>query len=141
MSMASFLIFLGFINKDFWCTFYDTRTGQAFLTDTWRNGNSDEQKFYVFSKHKSYYKSINKDLKDWLSENWDRWEEENEEWFTAKMIGKILDELLPEKFTSKLGVGAKGRRKSIVAMMKAEEKEEVFEKARRASAAKVVPSG
>jgi len=141
LSMFSFGIFLSRINKEYLVTFFDTRTGSQFLCHTWRDAISDEQRFNVFSKHRSLYKSINKELKDWLSENWDRWEEENEEWFTAKMIGKIPDELLPEKFTSKLGVGAKGRRKSIVAMMKAEEKEEVFEKARRASAAKVVPSG
>ena len=57
------------------------------------------------------------------------------------MIGKIPDELLPEKFTSKLGGDAKGRRKSIDAMIKVEEKEVEVEKVRRASAAQVVPSG
>ena len=87
------------------------------------------------------YKSINKELKDWLGDYWERWEEEREDWFSAKMIGKIPDELLPEKFSRKLGVDAKGRRKSIDAMIKVEEKEVVVEKARRASAAQVVPSG
>ena len=76
-----------------------------------------------------------------MSENWDRWEEENEGWFTAKIIGKIPSELLPEKFSQKLGVDEKGRRKSMDAMIKAEEKEVEVEKERRASAAQVVPSG
>ena len=84
---------------------------------------SDKERFYVFSKHKSLYKSINKELKNWLTENWDKWEEEKEDWFTAKMIGRIPEELLPEKFTIKLGVDARGRRKSINSMIKAEEKE------------------
>ena len=57
------------------------------------------------------------------------------------MIGKIPSELLPEKFSTKLGVDEKGRRKSIDAMVKAEEKEVEVEKVIRASAAQVVPSG
>ena len=76
-----------------------------------------------------------------MIENWERWEEEKEEWFSARMISRIPSELLPEKFSQKLGVDAKGRRKSIVAMVKAEEKEMRVEKVRRASAAQVVPSG
>ena len=87
------------------------------------------------------YESINKELKIWLSEKWERWEEEKEDWFTAKMIGKIPSELLPEQFSRKLGVDAKGRRKSIDAMIKIEEKEVEVEKVKRASAAQVVPSG
>ena len=57
------------------------------------------------------------------------------------MIGKIPIELLPEQFSKKLGVDAKGRRKSMNAMIKTEEKEVEVEKVRRASAAQVVPSG
>ena len=139
--MLSFGLFLSRINKEYLVTFFDMRTGSQFLCDNWRKGVSEKERFYVFSKHKSLYRSINKELKDWLSENWDRWEEEEAEWFTAKMIGKIPSELLPEKFSNKLGVDVKGRRKSIDAMIKAEEKDVVVEKVRRASAAQVVPSG
>ena len=140
--MLSFGLFLSLINKEYLVTFYDKRTGSEFLCDNWRNGISDKERFYVFSKHASLYEeSINKELKIWLSENWDRWEEEKEDWFTAKMIGKIPSELLPEQFSNRLGVNAKGRRKSIDSMVKAEEKEMEVEKVRRASAAQVVPSG
>jgi len=141
LSMLSFGLFLSRINKEYLVTFYDMRTASQFLIDNWRNGLSDKERFYIFSKHKSLYKSINKELKDWLNDNWERWEEEKEDWFTAKMIGKIPSELLPEKFSNKLGVDVKGRRKSIDAMIKAEEKDVVVEKVRRASAAQVVPSG
>ena len=141
LSMLSFGLFLSRINKEYLITFYDQRTGSQFLCDHWRNAISDKERFYVFSKHHSLYKSINKELKDWLSDNWKRWEEEKENWFTAKMISKIPNELLPENFSTKLGVDVKGRRKSIAAMVKAEEKEVEVEKVRRASAAQVVPSG
>ena len=141
LPMLSFGLFLSRIKKEYLVTFYDNRTGSQFLCDNWRNGTSDKERFYVFSKHPSLYKSINKELKDWLSDNWEKWEEEKEEWFTEKMIGKIPDELLPEKFSRKLGVDAKGRRKSMDAMIKVEEKEVEVEKVRRASAAQVVSSG
>ena len=51
----------------------------------------------MFSKHKSYYKSINNEIKIWLEENYEKWEEDGEEWFNAKMIKKIPVELLPAK--------------------------------------------
>jgi len=140
-SMSNFGGFLLLIKREYWVTFYNMKTGKEFCCETWRYAKSDQVRFNVFKKHKSYYKSINKELKDWLSENWENWEEEKEDWFTAKMIGKIPDELLPEKFTRKLGVDAKGRRKSMDAMIKVEEKEVEVEKVRRASATQVVPSG
>ena len=140
LSMISFGLFLSRINKEYLVTFYDPRTASQFLCDNWRNGISDKERFYVFSKHQSLYKSINKELKDWLSENWDKWEEEKEDWFTAKMISKIPDEFIPKVVLKNMG-GVGGRRKSSILAIKAEEKEEVVEKARRASAAQVVPSG
>ena len=100
-----------------------------------------KDKFIVFKRHKSYYKRIDEELKEWLVENWEKWENDKEDWFTAKMIGKIPSELLPEKFTRKLGVDEKGRRKSMDAMIKAEEKKVEVEKVRKASAAQIVPSG
>ena len=141
LSMFCFGTFLLLIKRVYWCTFFDMRTAKEFVLFIWRNAKDDKGRFAVFNNHKSSYKSVNKELKDWLSENWERWEEEKEDWFTAKMISKIPIELLPEKFSIKIGVDVKGRRKSIDAMVKAEEKEVVVEKARRASANQLVPSG
>ena len=123
LSMLSFGAFLLSINRNYLGTFFDTRTGKEFLCDVWRNGTTDKERFYVFGKHKSYYSSINKELKEWLTENWDRWEEEKPDWFTAKMIGKIPSDVLPDKVATKLGSNKKERKKSIVAMIKLEEEE------------------
>ena len=143
ISVLNFLMFLSLINKKYLGTFFNTQTGKQFLCETWQIAGADKERFYIFSKHKSYYKSINKELKEWLSENWEKWEEEKEDWFTAKMIGRIPSELLPEKALEKYrGEGEIERKESIAAaMIKAEEKEEVVEKARKASAAQLVPSG
>ena len=140
-SMICFGIFLLLIKREYWCTFYNPQTAKEFCCETWKNSKNDKDKFIVFKRHKSYYKRIDEELKEWLVENWEKWENDKEDWFTAKMIGKIPSELLPEKFTRKLGVDEKGRRKSMDAMIKAEEKKVEVEKVRKASAAQIVPSG
>ena len=113
ISMISFGTFLKSINRKYLGTFFDTRTGKQFLCDNWRDGTVDSDRFYVFSKHASLYKSINEELKDWLSENWEKWEEEKPDWFTAKMIKKIPEEILPNKYKNSLGTNKSARRKTI----------------------------
>ena len=121
LSMMSFVLFLLSINRKYFGTFFDTRTGSQFLCENWRKGTADKERFYVFSKHESYYKSINKELKDWLTANWDKWEDEKPDWFTAKLILKIPGEVLPDKVSEKLGSSRRKRKKSIVALIKFEE--------------------
>ena len=72
--------------------------------------------------------SINEELKEWLSANWDGWEEEKPDWFTAKMIGKIPSEVLPDKIRKELGSSSRDRKKSIDAMIKLEEIEDTEKK-------------
>ena len=137
-SMLCFVTFMVLIKKEYRHTFYSTITGKAFLCETWRNAKTDREKFNVFSKHKRYYKSINKDIKLWLEENWDRWNHDGEDWFTAKRIAKIPSNLLPAKVLSDMG-GLKGRRRSII-KMKEEEKKPANKKARRGSNLKIIPA-
>ena len=122
ISSLCLYIFFKFINQDYLKTFSSTTTGSEFLCDTWSNGTSDKERFYVFTKRESYFKSIEKELKEWLCENWDRWEDERDDFFSAKMINKIPSRLLPEHALKKLG-GEKNRQKSINAMILAEDKE------------------
>ena len=124
---ANFCWFLTLINKKYLTTFFDMRTGKQFLCDLFRDASTDKEKFYIFSKHKSYYKSINKEIKEWLTEeNWERWEENDDEednssWFNPKGISHIPEELLPPAVLASMG-GAKGRRASIDAMKEEEKK-------------------
>jgi len=130
--------FLMLINKKYLITFFDTRTGKQFLCDVFRNAKTDMEKFYVFNKHKSYYKSVNKEIKEWLTvENWKRWVDndgvkDNESWFNAKSISRIPEELLPPAVLAEMG-GAKGRRASIDAMKEEEKVANPLVKVRRNS--------
>ena len=141
-SILNFFLFLWYINKEYRWTFFSTKTGAEFLCQQWRDASTDKEKFYIFGKHKSYYFSINEDVKHWLNENWEKWEEERPEWFTAKVINKIPSELLPKETLEKYG-GLKGRKKSVDALIKEEEKEDEEKKVvkAKATAAQIVPLG
>ena len=139
LSMLSFFIFSRLINKEYLWTFYDFRIGKDFVVDNFLKSESDYVKFRVFTHHRSYYLRIYKELKVWLDENWEKWEEDKPDWFDAYMIGLVPSELLPAKTLQKFG-GERGRKKSIAMMAKAEEKEmEGKLKVKRFTAARVVP--
>ena len=141
-SMLNFALFLLSINKEYRGTFFSNKTGAEFLCQQWRDASTDKEKVYIFGKHRSYYSSINKEIKVWLDENWGKWEEERPDWFTAKLISKIPSELLPKEAVLKYG-GLIGKSKSIVALIKAEEKEDEEKKVEKAkaSATQIVPLG
>ncbi len=61
--------------------------------------------------HSSHYCSINEELKTWVRDNWNRWNEEKEEdWFTSKVISSIPNEFIPQDALKELEKC--GRRKS-----------------------------
>ena len=122
-SIFCFSFFILKINKDYRWTFADTQTGKKFVVDNFTEAETDEMKFDVFTHHPSYYYEVNNKIKIWLAEKWDTWEDEKPEWFTAQAISEIPADILPEKVLAKLG-GAKGRRRSLDAMMTEEKVEQ-----------------
>ena len=112
-SMINFSLFLKLINPKYIHTFFSTTTGKEFTVQNYEEATTDVQRFDIFTHHKSYYKSINNDLKQWLTQNWD--DMTDEDWFTAKMIKKIPPEVLPDRVLERLG-GKAGRLGSIARM-------------------------
>ena len=140
LTVLSFLGFLRFINRKYLVTFFDRRTGKQFLCDLWRSTETDKERIYVFSKHRSYYKTIEKEIKEWLSENWDKWEDEKEDWFCSKNLSRIPVDLLPEKIVTKYG-GTSGERRSIKKMANLEEKVKRDSMRGKGGVGTVVPKG
>ena len=117
-SMLAFHLFLNRIPKKYRKTFLDNRTAKEFCCDAWRAESNDKRRFAILNIHRSYYRSIDGEIKTWLHTNWETWEKEDN-WFNAKLIRQIPEELLPTGVLQKLG-GAVGRRESLDAMEKIE---------------------
>jgi len=136
LSMLSFFIFSRLIKKEYLWTFFDIQTGKHFVVANFSEADNDEMRFDVFTHHRSFYEKIEVELKTWLKDNWERWEEDKPVWFNSAAIKSVPVDMLPLSALKSLG-GVKGRRASLDRMSKTEE----VEKVRRASAAQVVPSG
>ena len=93
-SVVSFGIFFKMINKGYGQTFYWSITGKNFAVLCYRDSTRDEQKFNVFGHHRSYYSSIESELKDWVCENWDAWmigkEDGTAPWFDSRLVPRDL---------------------------------------------------
>ena len=133
ISMISFGLFLISINREYLWTFFDTRTGTQFVTDNYWQLVGDNDKFNSFSQHRSLNRDIEEDLMKWIDDNWEKWEEEKPDWFTASAIASIPEDMLPVRVKNKLG-GTKQERKNSLNKQIAEEakaKKEEQERAQR----------
>ena len=133
VSMISFGLFLTLINRDYLWTFFDMRTGKQYAVDTYHESVSDGTRFEVFGHHESFYNTIVGELMTWLDANWDKWEEEKPDWFTASAITSIPEDMLPVRVKNKLG-GTKQERRNSLNKQIAEEskaKKEEQERAQR----------
>ena len=99
------------------------RTGKEYAVDTFHEAETDEIKFDVFGYHRSFYASIKEELKTWLKDEWENWESEKPDWFNARAIGLVPEDMLPAVALQKMNDQG-GRKKSIAAMEKAEVKAE-----------------
>ena len=115
------------INRKYFRTFFDARTASEFLCDTWRSSTTDIDRCYIFNKHKILYKSINKEIKVWLTDNWNKWEDDMPEWFNSKMIEQIPIELIPDKILEKGGSNkiVKERKKTLTTKFKERENSDI----------------
>jgi hypothetical protein len=78
-------------------------------------GKDDAEKVLVFTVHQRNWEAIEGDLKEWLEANWDRWEEEQPDWFTDAWKSQLPDELLSavELRRQKMVGGGQRRRSSL----------------------------
>ncbi|GMI28241.1 hypothetical protein TeGR_g4461, partial [Tetraparma gracilis] len=73
-------------------TFFSTQTGYQYVQSKFlREG--DENKKAVFKYNKKQWLSIRGDVKAWTLENWERWEEEQPEWFTDAWKARIDEDM------------------------------------------------
>jgi hypothetical protein len=95
-------------------TFFSTQTGVGWVQASFVNGDSDEQKTRVLRKNRRMWWSIRGDVREWTLENWERWEEEQPEWFNDNFRASIDDDMIPPASLRKLkGQDVERRRSSF----------------------------
>jgi len=128
------------INPDYLWTFFDVQTGKQFVFEVYTSSSAEKDKFeYVFYSHRIYYQHFKGELKIWLGNNWDKWNEDQPDWFTACAIASVPPDMLPETALRSMG-GVLGRRLSIDEMQK-DEKKPKKDRGRRGTDLKIVPPG
>jgi len=99
-------LFFAGINREFIRTFFTKTTGPEYTVLLFREAPSDELRFdAAFTNRRSYINGLEDEVRAWLSENIDRFQLEQPEWWRIDMVG---DEFLPEAEG-----GARRRRSSV----------------------------
>ena len=116
--LASLIGFFASIDKNYLHTFVDIASGKQHVAREFRNATSDFEKLQIFGFHKSYWAStsLQKEIKEFMDENYEVFETEKPEWWTELLISTIPDDYIPKedlKVLEKKGVGGK-RKKSVV---------------------------
>ena len=122
-SMLNFALFLKLINREYWTTFFTTITGKQYVVKNYKEADSDEMRFDVFTHNRNFYDPIQEDIMKWLNSNWEKWEDEAPDWFNSIAISGSPSDLLPIKVFAAMGGTEVGRRASLEAMKKTEDDE------------------
>jgi hypothetical protein len=115
MWLISFLVFVLFMKKEFRGTFFSTKLGRTAIVE--RFDVDDEQvKSSILKKNEKLWRSVEDDVRDWVTQNWNRWEEEQPVWFTEAWKSRVPDEWLPRKELVRQSArgGGKRRRSSLI---------------------------
>ena len=92
-----FCSFLGVMKRDYWATFISLQTGNLWAQSYFLGaGKTDEQRVRIVTFNSHLWASIRGDVREWFNENWDKWEEEQPEWFNDVFVAKVDDDLLPK---------------------------------------------
>lgn len=84
------------IKKEYRRSFYSVETGPQATRRRFVEGD-DLMKADALKKHKSYWAPIHDEVAGWCQEGWNKWEEEQPEWFTDRWIKKVPAYMKPRK--------------------------------------------
>jgi len=108
------ILFLSIIDWSYLGTFFGTKTAPQYTVDLYQETSEDYRKFAaIFSNRLSYTTSIHSDVKVWIANNIDRWEENRPAWYKVELIPS---DFLPAAFLEAEGGGRRHRRLSNVSV-------------------------
>jgi hypothetical protein len=110
-----FVLFLFLMNKEYRWTFFSFETGNEWAVSFFLKGDTDAKRVKPLRLNKNKWKKIRPQMKEFVLDNWERWEGEQPEWFTQVWKASIDDDMLPaaELRKQKLVGGGQWRRSSL----------------------------
>jgi len=113
-----FGVFLWFSSRKHRHTFWDRRTGRAFVCALFMS-DSDDVKCKVIGNSERIWRPIRASVQMWCLENWWRWEEETPVWFTDVWKSSVPADFIPSEALAGLlkegtrsGGGGRGSRRT-----------------------------
>ncbi|GMI38047.1 hypothetical protein TeGR_g2496 [Tetraparma gracilis] len=94
-------------------TFFSTQSGHAWVKEKFVKGDTDELKSWTLGCNKKQWLPIRDDMKAWTLENWERWEDEQPEWFNDAFRSSVDDDMIPAESLARLKGGGERRRSSL----------------------------
>ena len=89
------------IDLSYMNTFFSLQTGPEGVVDRFKTGESEEIRFEAaFGNRPSYTSAAREEIKNWVSENFAKWNSEKPLWFD---VAKIPDDILPREHYEMLG--------------------------------------
>ncbi len=112
---ASFAAILLLMEREYLRTFISTQTGNEWAVSFFLTGDTDVLRLKPLRLNKQKWKKIEAELREFVEENWERWEEEEPDWFTEVWKSRVPDDWLPpaELRRMKTAGGGERRRSSL----------------------------
>jgi hypothetical protein len=113
--LVVFCVLLCLMKRDYIRTFFSLQTGNQLVQSWFLEGDSDEKKIKILDVNPHLWKSIRPQVRAFLLENWERWEEEKPAWFDDKIMAMVDDDMMPPEALARLRHkgGGKRRRSSL----------------------------
>jgi hypothetical protein len=111
--LCGFAAFLLLMKPLYLGSFFALQSGHAWVKEKFIKGNTDELKAWTLGCNKEQWMSIRDDAKAWTLENWERWEEEQPEWFSDNFKALLDDDMIPAESLMIMNGGSKRRRSSL----------------------------
>jgi hypothetical protein len=95
-TIVCFAVFFHNIERAYWHTFWETKTGKTLTLSYFTEGKNDQIKSNVLRKTKHHWVSKEQEIKKWIELSWERWNTEKPEWFDDKLRALVPVEYIPK---------------------------------------------
>jgi hypothetical protein len=95
LTVICFGVFIYNIERKYLSTFFSTQRGKDYTMKNFRGGDDSTKAKYSFKMSKHHWISIEGEVRDWVKVNWQKWEDEEPEWFTDAMKARVPVEYIP----------------------------------------------